>query len=335
MKSDLKKSDLGYWLQRFFREHLSQQRNVSSATIEAYRDTFRLLLQFLRGRYRRTPSALSMDTLTVDAVIKFLEHLEGKRHNAISTRNARLAALRSFVRYLEDWLGPELTPATRHILSIPFKRYPKPMIGYLLREEIDALLAATDDTWTGSRDYLLFLLLYNTGARISEILKLQVRDVLDSGGRLVQLQGKGRKRRTLPLWPKTQRCLRQWIRQNQLAPEAPLLPNRFGHVLTRSGAAKQLQELIDRTKAKCPSLQKRRISLHQIRHATAMHMLEAGVPAEVIALWLGHESPNTTHGYVEASLAMKKRALGALQSPQAKGHKPRLDDALLRFLDTL
>ena len=329
------KTDLAYWLQRFFREHLLQQRNVSSATIEAYRDTFRLLLQFLRGQQRRAPSALSVDVFTAEVVVKFLEHLELDRHNAISTRNARLAALRSFVRYLEDWLGPELASATRRILAIPFKRYPKPMIGYLLREEIEAVLAATGDTWTGSRDYLLFLLLYNTGARISEILNLRARDVLGSGGRLVHLQGKGRKCRTLPLWPKTQRCLREWIKRNKLAPEAPLLPNRLGHVLTRSGAAKQLQELIDRAKAKLPSLQKRRISLHQIRHATAMHMLEAGVSAEVIGLWLGHESPNTTHGYVEASLVMKRRALATLQSPQTKGHKPRLADSLLRFLDAL
>jgi integrase/recombinase XerD len=329
------KTELAYWLQRFFREHLSQQRNVSSATIEAYRDTFRLLLLFLRGQHQRTPSALSVEVLTAEVVVRFLEHLEFTRHNAISTRNARLAALRSFVRYLEDWFGPELASTTRRILAIPFKRHPKPMIGYLLREEIDAILAATEDTWTGSRDYLLFLLLYNTGARISEILNVRVRDVLGSEGRLVQLQGKGRKFRTLPLWSKTRRCLRRWIKQNKLAPENPLLPNRFGHVLTRSGAAKQLQELIDRAKAKLPSLQKRRISLHQIRHATAMHMLEAGVSAEVIALWLGHESPNTTHGYVEASLAMKRRALASLQSPRTKGHKPQLDDSLLRFLDTL
>jgi integrase len=154
-------------------------------------------------------------------------------------------------------------------------------------------------------------------------------------GRLVQLQGKGRKRRTLPLWPQTRRLLRQWIKQNKLALEAPLLPNRFGRGLTRSGAAKQLQELIGRAKAKVPSLQKRRISLHQIRHATAMHMLEAGVSAEVISLWLGHESPNTTHGYVEASLVMKKRALATLQLPKTRRRKVRLGDSLLRFLDTL
>jgi len=329
------KTDLAYWLQRFFQVHLLQQRNVSPATIEAYRDTFRLLLQFLQGKHRRPPSTLPLEAFTAEVVTRFLEHLESDRHNTITTRNARLAALRSFIHYLEDWLGPQLPAMTRRILAIPFKRHAKPMVGYLLREEIEAILAATNDTWTGSRNYVLFLLLYNTGARISEVLNLQVRDVLSSGGQFVQLQGKGRKRRTLPLWPKTRRCLRQWIQQNKLTPEAPLLSNRFGRVLTRSGAAKQLQELIGRAKAKVPSLQKRRISLHQIRHATAMHMLEAGVSTEVIALWLGHESPNTTHGYVEASLAMKRCALAALQSPKTRGHKLRFDDSLLRFLDTL
>jgi site-specific recombinase XerD len=329
------KSDLGYWLQRFFTEHLRQQRNVSAATIEAYRDTFRLLLLFLRGQQRRTPSAVSVDVLTAEVVVKFLQHLEAERHNTISTRNARLAALRSFVHYLEDWLGPELAPTTRRIRAIPFKRRPKPMVGYLLRREIDAILAATDDTWTGARDHLLFLLLYNTGARISEVLNLRVRDVLGSEGRTVLLQGKGRKLRTLPLWPKTRRCLRQWIQRNKLVPESPLLPNRFGHTLTRSGAAKQFKELIDRAAADVPSLRKRRISLHQVRHATAMHMLEAGVATEVIALWLGHESPSTTHGYVEASLAMKKRALASLPPPRTRGHKLQLDDSLLRLLESL
>lgn len=329
------KPDLAYWLQRFFQAHLLQQRNVSPATIGAYRDTFRILFQFMRGKHRYPPSALSVEDLTAEVVTGFLEYLEATRHNTVSTRNARLAALRSFVHYLEDWLGPQLPSSTRRILAIPFKRYAKPMIGYLLSEEIDAILGATDDTWTGARDHLLFLMLYNTGARISEVLNLHVRDVLGSGGRLAQLQGKGRKRRAVPLWPQTRRCLRQWIRRNQLVPEAPLLPNRFGQGLTRSGAAKQFQVLIGRAKLKSPSLQKRRISLHQIRHATAMHMLEAGVAIEVIALWLGHESPNTTHGYVEASLAMKKRALATLDPPKARAHKARLGDSLLRFLDTL
>lgn len=137
---------------------------------------------------------------------------------------------------------------------------------------------------------------------------------------------KGRKRCTLPLWPKIQRCNRQWIKENKLASASPLLSNRFGHILTRSWAAKRLQTLIDRSKSKTSSLKKRHISLHQIRHATAIHMLESGVSAEVIALWLGHESPNTTRGYVEASLTMKRHALASLRSPHAKRHKLSLDD---------
>jgi integrase len=289
-----------------------------------------VFLEFCGGRGREGPEKRLTDfqgTIQTDAYAVY-DSLR-KQRPAVLKRLGCLAHIR------RKWYKAAEESCTEAIRAIPFKRYPKPMVGYLLREEIEAILAATEDTWTGSRDYLLFLLLYNTGARISEILKLRVRDVLGSEGRSVQLQGKGRKFRTLPLWPKTRRCLRLWIKQNNLVPESPLLPNRFGHVLTRSGAAKQLQELIDRAKDKLPSLKKRRISLHQIRHATAMHMCEAGVSAEIIALWLGHESPTTTHGYVEASMAMKKRALENLPSPQAKAHKLRLDDSLLCFLENL
>src|SRR5882724_2017807 len=165
-------------------------------------------------------------------VLGFLNHLEESRGNTIRTRNARLAALRSFVHYLTDWLGPELTAATRRILTIPFKRQVKPLIGFLTRAEIEAILAATDDTWTGRRDHLLILLLYNTGARISELLALRVQDVLGPQAKQVELQGKGRKRRTLPLWRQTQRLLRQWIRENRLTPLMPLLPNRYGEPLS-------------------------------------------------------------------------------------------------------
>ena len=331
----MNESDIGSWLQRFFREHLSQQRSVSVATIGAYRDTFRLFLRFLQGKCRKGASALPLEVLTADNVLAFLNHLESDRHNSVPTRNARLAAIRSFVGYLDDWLGHDLPSTARRILAIPFKRYTKPMIGYLRREEIEAILEATDETWTGRRNYLLFLLLYNTGARISEILNLRVRDVLNADGRQVRIEGKGRKRRSLPIWRRTQRCLRRWIKENHLPPEAPLFANRFGQPLTRSGAAKQLNRLVERAKVKIPKLQKRRVSPHQLRHSLAMHMLEAGVAPEVIALWLGHESPNTTHGYVETSLSMKRQALASVQSFKGKrlGLQPK--DALLSFLDNL
>jgi integrase/recombinase XerD len=331
----MKSPDLSEWIQRFFQEYLVRQRNVSPATVAAYRDTFRLLLHYWQKRRRQAPVNLSLDILTPDNVLGFLNHLEESRGNTVRTRNARLATLRSFVHYLTDWLGPELPAATRRILTIPFKRQVKPLIGLLTRSEIEAILAATDDTWTGHRDHLLILLLYNTGARISELLALRTQDVLGPQAKQVELQGKGRKQRTLPLWRQTQRHLRQWIRQNRLTAPMPLFPNRYGEVLTRFGAFRQLKKLVQRASLKQPSLSRRPISPHLFRHATAMRMLEAGITPEVIALWLGHESFNTTHQYVEANLTMKKQALEKIVPPKTKAHRFRPDDKLLQFLESL
>ncbi|MBU6409146.1 MAG: tyrosine-type recombinase/integrase [Verrucomicrobia bacterium] len=332
----MKSPELSGWIQRYFQEYLVRQRNVSPATVAAYRDTFRLLFRHLRQKHRRNSDSLPLESLTADAVLAFLYHLEQTRGNAIRTRNARLAALRSFVHYLADWLGPELPAGTRRILAIPFKRQVKRLIGFLTRPEIEALLAATDDdTWTGRRDHLLILLLYNTGARISELLALRVQDLVGTPARQVQLQGKGRKHRTLPLWSQTQRCLRRWIRENRLAPLMPLLPNRYGEPLTRFGALQQIKQRVRQASKKLSSLSRRPISPHLFRHATAMRMLEAGVTPEVIALWLGHENLNTTHQYVEANLSMKERALKAVTPPKSKPHQFRPDDKLLRFLDSL
>jgi len=331
----MKTPDFSEWVQRFFREYLSRQRNVSVATVAAYRDTFRLLLRYWRQRRRQDLATLSLEVLTPDTVLGFLNHLEESRGNTIRTRNARLAALRSFVHYLTDWLGPELPAATRRILTIPFKRQVKPLIGFLTRAEIEAILAATDDTWTGRRDHLLILLLYNTGARISELLALRVQDVLGPQAKQVELRGKGRKQRTLPLWRQTQRLLRQWIRENRLTPPMPLLPNRYGEPLTRFGAFRQIKKLVRRASVKQPTLNQRPISPHLFRHASAMRLLEAGIAPEVIALWLGHETFNTTHQYVEANLAMKKQALEKIVPPKTKAHRFRPDDKLLQFLENL
>ena len=329
-----KTAELGYCLQKFFREHLSAQRNVSSATLAAYADTFRLLFRYLRQVHPRRATPFRLDTLTPDTILRFLDHLEHKRGNSARTRNARLAAIRSFVHYLSDWLGPELPPALPRILGIPFKRHVQRLIGFLTRQEVEAILAVADDTWTGQRDHLLFLLLFNAGARISEILALKVGDVALTE-RYIELLGKGRKQRRVPLWPQTQRRLRRWLKVNRWSPEAPLLPNRFGQRLTRAGAAYQLQQLVNRAAAQMPSLKKHHISPHSFRHSTAMALLEADVPTEVIALYLGHESPKTTHLYVEASLAMKQQALAKVEPPQLKRCRFHPDEADLRFLEKL
>jgi integrase/recombinase XerD len=322
-------------LTHYFSDHLRQQRNVSPHTIAAYRDTFRLLLRFFKQVYRTPPASLELGQLNAARILTFLTHLEEVRHNGVRSRNARLAAIHAFVHYAEDRLGPDLPDATRRILAIPLKRHTRPILGFLTSAEVEAILAAAGDNWTGRRDRLLFLLLYNTGARISEILGLRLRDVAAADCCHLILQGKGRKQRTVPLWRSTQTRLRQWIRENLGAPEAPLLPNRFGQPLTRSGAAWQLRRSVRRATAKMPSLRQRRISPHTFRHTTAMHLLQGGVAPEIIALWLGHESLNTTHLYVEADLMMKRQALDVLAPPKNKCRGTTDQDHLIRFLDNL
>ena len=231
----MKTPELAPWLQRYFTEYLSAQRNVSHATIMAYRDTFRLLLKHLHKTHRRCDPTLSLEVLTSDMILRFLNDLEQRRGNSIRTRNARLAAIRSFVHYLSDWLGPELPVCVARILAIPFKRYVQVISGFLSRQEVEAILSATTDTWTGRRDYLLFLLLYNTGVRISEVLALRVMDIR-AGGKQVQVLGKGRKQRSLfPLLGLRRKgdCV-SGSRENRFSPESPLLPNRFGQRLTSS-----------------------------------------------------------------------------------------------------
>jgi site-specific recombinase XerD len=331
----MKTPDLANLLPRFFTEHMVEQRNLSSRTVTAYRDTFRLLLRFLQRSNRAKPAELSLQVLTASNVLDFLSHLERERHNSVRSRNARLAAIRSFLHYASDLLGPELPEPTRRVLSIPWKRHSQPLLGFLSREEVQAILTATDSSWTGRRDQLLFQLLYNSGARVSEIIAVRVRDVLAGDGSQIQLHGKGRKHRVVPLWRQTQKQVRRWIKENELAPDAPLLPNRFGQPLSRSGVAWQLRRWLRKASSQVPSLERRRISPHTFRHTIAMHLLQSGVAPEIIALWLGHESPNTTHLYVEADLEMKRRTLDKITPIRAKRQGAKPSDPLLRFLDQL
>lgn len=327
--------DLAALLQRFFGGHLIGQRNVSPHTVAAYRDTFRLLLRFLQRSRRIGPSPLPLEALDARNVLEFLAHLESDRGNVVRSRNARLAAIRSFVRFAADELGPALPEPVRRILAIPMKRHSKRLVGFLTRAEIEAILAAADESWTGRRDHLLFLLLYNTGARVSEIASVKARDV-SGDARRIALHGKGRKERAVPLWPVTRTSLRRWIRENTILPDAPLLPNRFGEPMSRSGVTFRLKTLLRKAASQCASLDSRRVSPHILRHSTAMHMLQAGIPIEVIALWLGHENPATTHLYLEADIEMKRRTLETIRSPKSRRqHKRRANPDLLGFLDDI
>jgi integrase len=221
-------------------------------------------------------------------------------------------------------------------LAVPMKRFERPMLGFLTREEMLAVLGQPGSSWSSQRDHLLLAMLYNTGARVSEIIGVRVVDVVLDGAACVHLQGKGRKLRSVPLWTSTVVEIRAWLRLNPtLRGEAALLPNRDGQAMSRSNVAQRLDLAVTRAAARQPSLLKKPVSPHTLRHTTAMHLLQSGVPFNVIALWLGHESATTTHRYVEADLAMKEKALARLEAPDTTMRRFRAPDSLMRFLQTL
>lgn len=322
-------------IQRFFLDRLIRQVNATPATIAAYRDTFRLWLRFAEELLGRSPASMVLDDFDAPHVLRFLDHLEHERGNSVRSRNARLAAIRSFAQYIAHE-EPVALPAIQRILAIPRKRHPTPVLGFLSREEIQAVLDAPDaSTWSGRRDRVLLLTLYNTGARVSEALGLDVKDVkLDRTPR-VTIHGKGRKERTVPLWRETARALTKWVSSQQATAVAPLFINRNGCRLSRSGIASRLSLAASAASKVCPSLRRRSISPHTLRHTTAMHLLQSGTDLAVIALWLGHERPTTTHAYLEADLAMKERALAGVEAPNAAALRYKPSDRLLAFLDGL
>jgi len=266
---------------------------------------------------------------------RLLDHLERDRRNTIRSRNARLAAIRSFLHYaaLRD---PMALPTIQRVLAIPMKRCDRPLLGFLSREEITAILAAPDRvTWSGQRDHVLFATLYNSGARVSEIVGVRVADLSLARPAFLHLRGKGRKERQVPLWPSTAAELTAWLPRIAREPDAPVFPNRPGRPLSRAGVAHRLRRAVATATTSCPTLKRQSISPHTLRHTTAMHLLQAGVDITVIALWLGHESPATTHLYVEADLALKRRALDRLAEPASRRPRHPVGDRLLAFLDGL
>ena len=294
-----------------------------------------LFLDFSSQRLKKTATNLKLNDIQPDLILAFLDHLERERHNAVRSRNLRLTALRAFLKF-----SGRRDVASLHVieqaLAVPMKRFERPMLGFLTREEIFAVLGQPGETWTSQRDHLLLAMLYNTGARVSEIIGVRVMDVILDGGACVHLHGKGRKQRSVPLWHTTVVETRAWLRLNpMLRGETPLLPNREGQAMSRSNVVQRLELAVARAANQAPSILKKQISPHTIRHTTAMHLLQSGVPFSVIALWLGHESTTTTHRYVEADLAMKEKALARLEAPDTTIHRFKAPDLLMRFLQTL
>ncbi len=322
-------------VQQFFTEYLVTQRAMSPHTVASYRDALMLFLDFAHERLDKTPTELRLVDIEPDLILAFLDHLEQQRNNTVRSRNLRLTALRAFLKFAARRDLCSLH-AIERALGVPVKRFERPMLGFLSREEMLAVIGEPGSTWTSQRDHLLLIMLYNTGARVSEIIDVRVADVVLDASACVHLRGKGRKQRTVPLWKSTVKEIRAWLRRNPTpGANAPLMPNRHGRVMTRANVNQRLDIAVGRAAEVHCSLAKRRISPHSIRHSTAMHMLQSGVAFSVIALWLGHESASTTHRYVEADLAMKDKALARLQEPDTKIHRYSPPDALMQFLQDL
>ena len=322
-------------LERFFTQRLMQQRQASAHTIASYRDTFRLLLKFMQKRLRKAPCALSLEDVDAPIVIDFLDELEKVRKVAPRTRNLRLTAIHSFFRYLA-FEAPAHAAQIQRVLAIPPKRFARKLVPFLNRAEVDALLATPDQrTWSGRRDHALILLAVQTGLRLSELTGLRRHDLHLETGAHVRVMGKGRKERCTPLSKNTRSVLVAWLREPPRRPDQPVFPNSRGGQLSAHGVHYLLAKHVAVAARTCPSLGNKRVSPHVLRHAAAMDLLQQGIDLSVIALWLGHESIETTQIYLDADLELKQRVLDAVAPPNGKPGRYRPDDKLLAFLNSL
>ncbi len=322
-------------LERFFTQRLLQQRQASPHTIRSYRDTFRLLLRFAHQQLHTPPARLPFTALDAPLIAAFLDDMERRRRITARSRNLRLTAIRSFFQYAAY---EELAHAgqIQRVLAIPGKRFTRRLVTYLTRPEVDALLAAPDQsTWFGRRDHALLLLTVQTGLRVSEVTGLQRGDVVLGVGAHVRCLGKGRKERCTPLTKTTATVLRAWLREPARRNTATLFPSALGGRLSRDAVADLLTKHVARAAPRCPSLRDRRITPHCLRHTAAMELLQAGVDHAVIALWLGHESVETTQIYLDANLALKEAILAKTVPLDARPGCYRAEDKLLAFLNQL
>jgi len=327
--------NFGALLQPFFTQRLMQQRRASAHTIASYRDTFRLLLRFAHKRLRRAPSALTLDDIDAPLVMAFLDELEQFRGITARTRNLRLTAVHSFFRFAAFEV-PSHSAHIQRVLAIPAKRFTRALVSFLSRQEVDALLAAPDQrSWSGRRDHALLLLALQTGLRLSELTGLRQEDLQVGTGAHVRVVGKGRKERCTPLSTSTRAVLAAWTREPPRAEGQPLFPNARGGRLSAHGVHYLLNKHVATASTACPSLKIKRVSPHVLRHTTAMDLLQEGVDRSTIALWLGHESVETTQIYLDANLATKQEVLDKTTPPEGSPGRYRPDDRLLAFLKGL
>ena len=322
-------------LERFFTQRLMQQRQASPHTISSYRDSFRQFLKFTERRLHKAPSQLNFQEIDAPLIMAFLEHLEKQQGVNIRSRNLGLTALHSFFRFAA-FEAPAHSAQIQRVLAIPSKRFTRTLVQFLARQEVDALLAAPDQRiWSGRRDHAFILLAVQTGLRLSEMSGLRRQDMILGTGAHVRVIGKGRKERCTPLARSTLVVLKAWLREPQRGDGNILFPSARGERLSVHGVQYLLNKHRMSASRVCPSLRDKRVTVHRLRHTTAMELLQGGVDRSVIALWLGHERVETTQIYLEATLAMKEKALAKTSPPHGRRGRYKPGDRLLAFLSDL
>lgn len=328
-------SALAPTLESYFTERLISQRRASPNTVAAYRDAWRLLLGFAQNRTGKTPNRLEIADLDASLISAFLEHLETDRGNSVRTRNARLAAIRSFFHYAA-LRHPEHAGLIAAVLDIPSKRQERKEVCYLTRPEAEALIESPDrKTWTGRRDHALLALAYTTGLRVSEFSGLRLKDVELGTGAHVHCIGKGRKERSTPLDRASVATLRVWLKERSAGPDDFLFPTRRNSRLSRDAVGALVTKHSIVAQSRCPSLKAKHPTPHTLRHSCAMDLLSSGVDRTVVALWLGHEKVETVNIYTHADMTLKERALARVTPLGTRPGRYRASDPLLRFLENL
>jgi len=322
-------------VQGYFTDRLLRQLQASPNTVAAYRDAFRIVFHYANEQLAKQPSNLTLEDLDPSFVVDFLEFLEDERGNCTRTRNQRLAAIRSFYRYVA-MAEPAYALQCQRVLAIPQKRHQKKVIEFLRRDEIEALVAAPDtSTWLGRRDRTILLVMTQTGLRVSELTQLSRSSVTLGATANVRCEGKGRKNRCTPLRRDTAEAVASWIDEQRPGAADPLFPSSRGSRLSRDAVERLVAKHVSTAARACPSLGERRITPHVLRHSAAMALREQGVDLSVVALWLGHESVETTQIYMHADLRLKERALARTAPIEGEPQRYQPSDELMKFLESL
>jgi integrase/recombinase XerD len=331
----MKTHPLPTYLQSFFTERLGTQLKASPNTVASYRDTFRLLLKYAAERLQRSPTELQVADIDADLIGLFLADIQSTRGNSARSRNTRLSAIRSFFKYVAV-NEPQLLHHCQRVLAMPAKRHEKRVIDYLSRAEIEALIQAPDlSTWHGRRDRALLALALQTGLRVSELISLSYGDIVLGTGAHVRCMGKGRKERSTPIRKDSLKVLRDWLAERAGVETDPVFVSNRNQRLSRDAVEQIVRKHVLAAFGKCSSLKRKRITPHVLRHSAAMQLLQNGVDRTVIALWLGHESVETTQMYIHADIQLKEKAMARTQPVKTPPGRYRPDDKLLAFLEAL